>query len=57
MWKLRNSRMVIPAELHEKILQSCTPINDTSSEVLAVRHAPVKKMKPVKKTFWKKILD
>lgn len=57
MWKLRNSKMVIPAELHEKILQSCTPINDTSSEVLAVRHAPVKKMRPEKKTLWKKILD
>lgn len=36
-WKPRKTALTISAELHEKLVQSCVPINSVDSEVLRVR--------------------
>jgi hypothetical protein len=58
IWKFQKSPMTIPAELHDKIVRSCAPINEVSSEILGVRHRPEKKAKKEKSnTKWSKISD
>ena len=37
-WKPRKSSLTIPAELHEKLVRSCKPIDDVDSEVVRVRN-------------------
>jgi len=36
-WKRRESGIIIPVALHEKIVQSCTPIVEDTCEVSDVR--------------------
>lgn len=37
LWKFRKSSITIPAELHQKILESCSPMFEGFSEVTGVR--------------------
>jgi len=37
-WKPRKDSYTIPAELHEKLVRSCDPINSVDSEVVRVRN-------------------
>jgi len=56
IWKFRKHPMTISAELHDKIVRSCAPMNDASSEVLSVRQRPEKKARKDKiNTKWSKI--
>lgn len=43
-WKRRESGIIIPAALHEKIVKSCTPVVEDCCEVseVRVRRAPKK---------------
>jgi len=36
-WKTRASSCTISAELHDKILRTCTPIEEDFSEIISVR--------------------
>ncbi len=36
-WKSRTSSVTISAELHDKILRTCTPIGEDFGEIVAVR--------------------
>jgi len=36
-WKPRKSSLTIPAELHEKLVRTCEPVDGVDSEVVRVR--------------------
>lgn len=46
-WKPRTNSIIISAELHQKIAQTCKPVYQADSEVVRVR--PVAKTRSVKK--------
>jgi hypothetical protein len=48
LWKFRKSTITISSELHDKVRQSCAPIDEVQSEVIRVRPAPNKKRKVTK---------
>jgi hypothetical protein len=37
LWKFRKPAITISSELHEKVRQSCMPIDEVQSEVIRVR--------------------
>ena len=43
IWRFRNSALIISSELHQKISQSCTRVDQVPSEILNVRQtrAPI----------------
>ncbi len=49
IWRYKNSSLIITAELHKKIVESCQRIDQTPSQVLALRQARSEKMAKGKK--------
>jgi hypothetical protein len=43
IWRFRNSALIISSELHQKISQSCTRVDQVPSEILNLRQkrAPI----------------
>jgi hypothetical protein len=40
IWRFQNSAFIIPAELHQKITQSCQRVDQVPSEILNFRQIP-----------------